>query len=83
MDQTLGQIAAKRAAGIALLNTAGNIANIWTPYLYTDPPRYLLAFSVNIVAVLLAIMFSVLIRWHLKRLNEEEERQGRKAQYIL
>jgi len=83
MWQTLGQIAAKRAAGIALLNTAGNIANIWTPYLYTDPPRYLLAFSVNIVAVLLAIMFSVLIRWHLKRLNEEEERGGRKAQYIL
>jgi len=82
-SETLSQPPEKRAAAIAFLNAFAHTANIWTPYLYTGPPRYLLAFSVNIAAASLGIVCTALVRWHLKRLNEAEEMEGRKGQYIL
>ncbi|KAF8333075.1 major facilitator superfamily domain-containing protein [Cantharellus anzutake] len=83
ISETLNQPPEKRAAAIAFLNAVAHTANVWTPYLYTSPPRYLLAFSVNIAAALLAIISSAFTRQHLKILNDEEENEGRRGQYIL
>jgi len=83
MSQTLSQPPEKRAAAIAFLNAVAHTANIWTPYLYTSPPRYSVAFSVNIAAASLAIMCAALLRWHLKRLNRAEEIEGRKGRYLI
>ncbi|KAJ6499020.1 major facilitator superfamily domain-containing protein [Mycena sanguinolenta] len=66
---TLTQPAVKRAAGIALINAVSNSPNIWAPYLYSNPPKYVHAFSVNIVASLLAIVFATATRFYLKRQN--------------
>ncbi|KAF8326515.1 major facilitator superfamily domain-containing protein [Cantharellus anzutake] len=81
--QTIDQPPEKRAAAFAFLNSICNSTNIWTSYLYTGPPQYLLAFSVNIVALLPAMAFATLTKWHLKRLNDAEEREGRKGRHVL
>ncbi|KAF7376398.1 putative pantothenate transporter [Mycena sanguinolenta] len=66
---TLTQPAVKRAAGIALINAVCNTPNIWAPYLYSHPPKYVNAFSVNIVASVLAILFASATMFYLKRQN--------------
>jgi len=83
MSQTLGQKPETRAVAIAFLNAISNTANIWTPYLYNHPPRYVLAFSVNIIAASLSIAFATLARQYLKGLNEAEEKEGRKGRFVL
>ncbi|KAJ7451728.1 major facilitator superfamily domain-containing protein [Mycena galericulata] len=66
---TLTQPAVKRAAAIGLINAICNTPNIWSPYLYSDPPRYVNAFSVNLVASVLAILFATATMRYLKRQN--------------
>lgn len=66
---TLNQPVAKRASAIALIISVCNTTNIWTPYLYSNPPRLLNAFVVNVIASALAIAMATLTRWHLSRQN--------------
>ncbi|KAJ7899080.1 major facilitator superfamily domain-containing protein [Mycena leptocephala] len=66
---SLTQPAVKRAAAIALINAVCNTPNIWSPYLYSNPPRYIDAFSVNLVASVLAILFATATMLYLKRQN--------------
>lgn len=49
ISSTLPRPVEKRAASIALVNTVGNIAQIYSPYLYpsSDGPRYLTAMIAN------------------------------------
>ncbi|TPX11277.1 uncharacterized protein E0L32_001095 [Thyridium curvatum] len=35
----------KRAAGVAMLNAIGGLSNVWSSYLYYDPPHYYAAFG--------------------------------------
>ncbi|KAJ7824668.1 putative pantothenate transporter [Mycena olivaceomarginata] len=42
---------------------------VWSPYLYSNPPRYVDAFSVNLVASVLAIVFATATMLYLKRQN--------------
>lgn len=63
----------KRAIAIAMINSFANSANIWTSYLY-KAPKYVLAFSVNLVASACVILLTFVTRWYLKRLNAKLDR---------
>jgi hypothetical protein len=68
---TLNQPVAKRASAIALIISVCNSSNIWTPYLYNGPPRYFLAFMVNLVAAAGAIIIATTTRLYLRRENQK------------
>lgn len=65
---------AKRAVAIALINSVSNTSNIWTSYLYTNAPRYILAFAVNLGAAVLFIILIALLRFYLASLNKRLDR---------
>ncbi|KAK7000700.1 putative pantothenate transporter [Favolaschia claudopus] len=67
---SLTQPAVKRAAGIAFINAVCNTPNIWSPYLYSHPPRYVDAFSVNLAASVLAVAFATATMLYLKKQND-------------
>ncbi|KND88218.1 putative transporter [Tolypocladium ophioglossoides CBS 100239] len=65
----------KRAAAVALVNSIGNISQVWTSYLYPDSekPRYILAMSVNSVFALVTIFLALVMRILLQRANKKLE----------
>lgn len=69
ISNSLAQPAAKRAAGIALINAIVNTPNIWCSYLYFGKPKYLVAFLVNLVAAGAAIGLATMTRIYLRRQN--------------
>ncbi|KAJ6476025.1 major facilitator superfamily domain-containing protein [Mycena vitilis] len=71
---SLTQPAVKRAAAIAFINAVCNTPNIWSPYLYSNAPRYVHAFAVNLVASVLAILFATATMFYLKRQNATLDR---------
>jgi sugar phosphate permease len=71
ISNTLSQPAAKRAAGIALINAIVNTPNIWCSYLYFGAPRYLVAFIVNLAAAGGAIALATVTRIYLRRENSK------------
>lgn len=71
---SLNQPTAKRASAIAFINAICNTPNIWCSYLYYSAPRYVTAFTVNIAATGLAILFSVGTWVYLKRQNARLDR---------
>ncbi|KIW61151.1 hypothetical protein PV05_01308 [Exophiala xenobiotica] len=66
---SMNQPAVKRAASIAAINAVSNTPNIWTSYLYRSPPRYVEAFSVNLVFAVVSIIVATLIRFYLRKEN--------------
>ncbi|KAJ7077302.1 putative pantothenate transporter [Mycena belliarum] len=68
------QPAVKRAAAIALINAVCNTPNIWTAYLYSHPPGYVDAFSVNLAASVLGILFATATMVYLRRQNAKLDR---------
>ncbi|KAH8891187.1 MFS general substrate transporter [Thozetella sp. PMI_491] len=68
----------KRAISIAMNNAVGNLALVWTPYLYPDSagPQYTVAWSVNlaltVVTIASALGLSLLLRRENKKLDELE-----------
>lgn len=67
----------KRAVVLSLINSICNTPNIWTSYLYKNPPRYLTAFSVNLAAAVVAILFACAFKLYLRRENGKLERGER------
>ncbi|ORY54884.1 putative nicotinamide mononucleotide permease [Leucosporidium creatinivorum] len=67
----------KRAVAYATINSLGNIAQIWSPYLYpkSDGPKYSTAFITNSVMTAASIAFCLILRYCLKRNNEQMDRQ--------
>lgn len=63
----------KRAATYALVNTVGNFAQIYSPYLYNKStgPRYLPAMGANIAFVFVSICFATTLWFCLKRENRK------------
>ncbi|KAL7410787.1 major facilitator superfamily domain-containing protein [Mrakia frigida] len=66
--------AVKRACVLSLINALCNTPNIWTSYLYKNAPRYLVAFSVNLAASVVAICFATAALFYLKKENAKIER---------
>ncbi|KAJ5678970.1 MFS general substrate transporter [Penicillium macrosclerotiorum] len=79
ISNVLPRPATKRAAALALINCLSNVCQIYTPYLYPDSasPKYTTAFSVNIAMSAMTIIFAVVIRVVLGRLNKQlDEEEG-------
>ncbi|OBT65087.1 hypothetical protein VE03_05197 [Pseudogymnoascus sp. 23342-1-I1] len=77
---TLGQTNEKKAVAVALANTLGNIASIYTPYLWpdSDAPRFGTAMGASIgfsagVVICAWVMRFVLTRDNRKRRTEDSE----------
>ncbi|KWU45903.1 putative nicotinamide mononucleotide permease [Rhodotorula sp. JG-1b] len=68
---------AKRASAYAIINSLGNIAQIWSPYLYpkSDGPKYTTAFITNTVMTAVSITACFILRYCLKRNNAQMDRQ--------
>ncbi|GJN93243.1 hypothetical protein Rhopal_006290-T1 [Rhodotorula paludigena] len=68
---------AKRAMAIAIINALGNIAQIWSPYMWpkSDGPKYSTAFITNIVMTGLAICLCITLRFFLGRANAQMDRE--------
>ncbi|GAA5903953.1 hypothetical protein JCM8208_001738 [Rhodotorula glutinis] len=68
---------AKRAVAIGFINSFGNLAQIWSPYLYpkSDGPEYSIAFITNSVVTALAIALSLVLRFLLARDNARMDRE--------
>ncbi|CZR50886.1 related to permease of the major facilitator superfamily [Phialocephala subalpina] len=71
ISSTLPRPVEKRAAAIAIVNTIGNIAQIYSPYMYpsSDGPRYLSAMIANSIFCLTCILTTLFLRWCLQREN--------------
>ncbi|KAF9877111.1 major facilitator superfamily transporter [Colletotrichum karsti] len=70
----------KRAIALAANNSIGNLALVWTPYLYpaSAGPRYTAAWSVNLVLMVITIVSTIVLAFFLRRCNRraETERNG-------
>ncbi|KAH8657545.1 major facilitator superfamily domain-containing protein [Tricladium varicosporioides] len=68
----------KRAVALALNNSIGNTALIWTPYLYpkSQGPRYRTAWSVNLTLAVVGILSSIALRLILQRENRKLDRDN-------
>ncbi|BGP38805.1 hypothetical protein JCM10449v2_002742 [Rhodotorula kratochvilovae] len=71
----------KRAMAYAIINSLGNIAQIWSPYLYPkdNAPGYSMAFITNSIMTAVSILFCLLLRWCLKRNNAQLDREETEA----
>ncbi|KAF7560949.1 hypothetical protein G7046_g3207 [Stylonectria norvegica] len=63
----------KRAISLAMNNSVGNLALVWTPYLYpaSDGPRYTTAWSVNLALTVVTLLSSVALGFILKKDNKK------------
>jgi hypothetical protein len=71
----------KRAIALAMNNSFGNTALVWTPYLYpkSDGPKFVKAWSVNLALCVVVLVSSLALSICLKRDNkrmDEAEAQG-------
>lgn len=75
ISSTLPRPLEKRGAAIAIINTVGNLAQIYSPYMYLKPlgPRYLAAMVANACFCLACLAATLLLRWMLKRENVKLE----------
>ena len=68
----------KRAISLAMNNSVGNLALVWTPYLYpaSDGPRYMTAWSVNLALTAVTIASAAVLTFLLRRENKTLEEEG-------
>ncbi|TVY55192.1 putative transporter [Lachnellula cervina] len=73
ISSTLPRPVEKRAAAIALVNTVGNIAQIYSPYMYpkSDGPKYLTAMICNAAFCVACIAVTLGLRWCLMNENDK------------
>ncbi|GAA6034267.1 hypothetical protein JCM8097_003815 [Rhodosporidiobolus ruineniae] len=74
----------KRAMAISMINALGNLAQVWSPYLYpkSDGPKYTKAFVTNSIMTAVAILLCMTLRWLLARDNarmDAEEAEQEKS----
>ncbi|KAJ6130866.1 hypothetical protein N7512_003646 [Penicillium capsulatum] len=62
----------KRAVALAMNNSIGNIALVWTPYLYpkSDGPRYMIAWAVNLALSVALLLSTIALSLFLRRNNK-------------
>jgi hypothetical protein len=70
---TLGQTDEKKAVAIAMCNTLGNLASVYTPYLWpdSDAPRFLGAMGASIGFSAGVVVCAWVLRFFLKRTNKK------------
>ena len=60
---------AKRAAALAFVNSVGNMASIWTPFTYINPPDYRPGLGAAIGMQVLGFFCAIVLRFYLLRQN--------------
>ncbi|GJC85507.1 putative transporter C1683.12 [Colletotrichum liriopes] len=72
-SSTLGQTDEKKAVAIAMANTFGNLASVYTPYLWpdSDEPRYLKAMLASIGFSIGVVVCAWVMRFALQRQNRK------------
>lgn len=97
ISSTVPSPAEKRSASLAIVNSIGNLAQVFAPYLYLQEfgPKYLLAMVVNAGACFTCAMIALALRNLLKKENErmrrgeetddhdDEGRKGEGFRYVL
>lgn len=75
---TLGQTPEKKAVSLAVCNTLGNLASVYTPYLWpkSDGPRYLPAWLASIGFSIGVVVIAWGLRITLKRQNAKMRREN-------
>ncbi|KXT17533.1 hypothetical protein AC579_3195 [Pseudocercospora musae] len=68
---TCGQTREKKACSLALANTSSTAAMIWSPYLYRDPPRFVIPMATNAGLSVVVALCALVMRWMLKRENRK------------
>ncbi|KAM0713560.1 hypothetical protein Q7P37_010522 [Cladosporium fusiforme] len=70
---SLGETDEKKAVAIAMTNTIGNLASVYTPYLWpdADSPGYLTAFLASIAFSVMVIVSAWTMKWILMRKNKK------------
>ncbi|CAI6089327.1 unnamed protein product [Clonostachys chloroleuca] len=75
----------KRAAGVAMINALGGLANLWSSYLYYNPPAYYTAFGTVLACTVVFFITITIYRWNVRRLNNlldgspEDQRKAMKS----
>jgi MFS family permease len=71
ISSTLPRPVEKRSAAIALINTLGNVAQIYSPYMYLKQlgPRYLSAMIANACFCVARFLATLVLRWALVKEN--------------
>ncbi|KAI8192188.1 putative transporter [Colletotrichum sp. SAR 10_75] len=80
-SSVLGQTDEKKAVAIAMANTLGNAASIYTPYLWpdSDSPRFLTAMCASIGFSIGVVICAWFMRWALIRTNNKKRREDPNA----
>ncbi|KAF1814002.1 hypothetical protein P152DRAFT_301154 [Eremomyces bilateralis CBS 781.70] len=68
----IGHTDEKRSVGLALVNSIGNIAFVYTPYLWpeSDKPQFVMAMSSSLAFSAAVIVVVWIVRWNLQRENK-------------
>jgi len=76
ISSTVPRPPAKRAVALALINALSNATQVYTSFMYQSAmsPRYIIAFTYNSIMVVIAIIFTVILRFMLVRLNKKLEK---------
>ena len=77
ISNTLPRPASKRAAALALINCLSNVCQIYVPFLYPKNagPKYTVAFCVDMGMSCMTIVFATVLRFVLKRLNQQLDQE--------
>ncbi|KAJ9091882.1 hypothetical protein QFC19_008908 [Naganishia cerealis] len=72
ISSTIPRPRAKRAVALAIINMIGNLAQIYSPYMYDTnfAPRYIPPMACNAAFCLITVFAVLLLRFCLKRENE-------------
>ncbi|KAJ4193891.1 hypothetical protein NW767_010130 [Fusarium falciforme] len=76
ISATLGQTNEKKSVALAICNTFGNVASVYTPYIWpkSDGPRYLKAWMASIAFSIGVIVIAWAMRITLQRQNKKMRR---------
>lgn len=68
----------KRAVAIAMANTCGNLASVYTPYLWpdSDAPRFTMAMVASVLFSIGVIMVAWFMRFWLRRMNKKMKEEN-------
>lgn len=72
-SSVLGETNQKRAIVIALCNTFGNLASVYSPYLWPDSsaPRFVMAMTASVGFSVGVIVMALFLRFMLRRINKK------------
>jgi len=69
----------KRAAGLALINAIGGTSNVWSAYVWYDPPHFYAGFGMVLACNLIFLVVFTGYRFYVRRENRRLDAGGPQA----